>query len=72
MQRPGTLRLRRLALGLSMLEVATALGVSESMVSYLERGLRPSPDLAAKVETFLAAQERLTAPKRARAAQVTP
>ena len=64
MQRPGAFRLRRFALGLSLLEVGNALGVSQSIISLHERGLRTSADLESRLEEFLSQQERLTTPKR--------
>ena len=59
MERPSALRLRRLGLGLSLYEVGNAIASDSSTLSLLERGLRGSPDLEARLDAFLTAQERL-------------
>jgi transcriptional regulator with XRE-family HTH domain len=61
-ERPGLLRLRRLALGLSLHHAAHALKVDASALSLVERGLRESPGLIAKLDAFLTQQEKLTRP----------
>ena len=61
MERPSPLRLRRLRLGLSLYEVGNAIASDSSTLSLLERGLRGSADLEARLDAFLTAQERLQA-----------
>ena len=52
------LRLRRLALGLPMWQVARAVGKDTPTISRLERGERHDADLEEKVAEFLATVER--------------
>jgi predicted transcriptional regulator len=58
------IRRRRLALGISLGELARAIGRSDATLSRIERGqIRPSYDLVQKVLAYLEAQEGLTAPR---------
>jgi transcriptional regulator with XRE-family HTH domain len=59
MQPPTPIRRRRLFLGLTLNEVAVALGENIANLSNLERGIVNRPRLHRKLLTFLAAQERL-------------
>ena len=54
----SSIRLRRVALGLRIWEVARALGRDSTTLSRLERGERQDPDLEQRVAAFLAGLER--------------
>jgi predicted transcriptional regulator len=58
------IRKRRLALGISLGELARAVGRSDATLSRIERGrIRPSYDLVQKILGFLEAQEGTAAPR---------
>jgi predicted transcriptional regulator len=57
-------RRRRLALGLSLGDLARAVGRSDATLSRIERGqIRPSYDLVQRILSFLEAQEGVATPK---------
>jgi predicted transcriptional regulator len=57
------IRKRRLALGISLGELARAIGRSDATVSRIERGrIRPSYELVQRILTYLEAQEGSAAP----------
>jgi len=57
-------RRRRLALGISLGELARAIGRSDATLSRIERGqIRPSYELVQRILAYLEAQEGLTAPR---------
>jgi transcriptional regulator with XRE-family HTH domain len=49
MERPSELKLRRLQHGLSQEQLAVKAGVSQTTVSFVERGIKVSTELAEKV-----------------------
>ena len=58
------IRRRRLALGISLGELARAIGRSDATLSRIERGqIRPSYELVQKILSYLETQEGLTAPR---------
>jgi predicted transcriptional regulator len=58
------IRKRRLALGISLGELARAVGRSDATLSRIERGrIRPSYELVQQILTFLEQQEGFAAPK---------
>lgn len=58
------IRRRRVALGISLGDLARAVGRSDATLSRIERGqIRPSYDLVQRIFTYLEAQEGLTAPR---------
>jgi len=58
------IRRRRLALGISLGELARAIGRSDATLSRIERGqIRPSYELVQRMLGYLEAQEGLTAPR---------
>jgi predicted transcriptional regulator len=58
------IRKRRLALGISLGELARAVGRSNATLSRIERGqIRPSYDLVQRILTYLEAQEGFAAPR---------
>lgn len=58
------IRRRRLALGVSLGDLAHAVGRSDATLSRIERGqIRPSYDLVQRILEYLEAQEGLTTPK---------
>jgi predicted transcriptional regulator len=58
------IRKRRLALGISLGELAQAVGRSNATLSRIERGrIRPSYDLVQQILTYLEAQEGFHAPR---------
>ncbi len=58
------IRRRRTALGISLGELAHAVGRSDATLSRIERGqIRPSYDLVQRILNYLEAQEGLTAPR---------
>lgn len=58
------IRRRRLALGVSLGELARAVGRSDATLSRIERGqIRPSYELVQQILAYLEAQEGLTAPR---------
>ncbi|MGH8546142.1 MAG: helix-turn-helix domain-containing protein, partial [Gammaproteobacteria bacterium] len=58
MDTPSQIRLRRLRLGLTLREVASAIGTDPSALSWMERGLARH-SLRERAVKFLKAQERL-------------
>jgi predicted transcriptional regulator len=57
-------RRRRLALGISLGDLARAVGRSDATLSRIERGqIRPSYDLVQRILSYLEAQEGLATPK---------
>ncbi|MCI4331357.1 MAG: CBS domain-containing protein [Thermoplasmata archaeon] len=57
------IRKRRLSLGISLGELARAIGRSDATLSRIERGqIRPSYDLVQRILTYLEAQEGVAAP----------
>jgi predicted transcriptional regulator len=57
-------RRRRIALGISLGELARAIGRSDATLSRIERGqIRPSYDLVQRIFSYLEAQEGLATPK---------
>ena len=58
------IRRRRVALGISLGELARAIGRSDATLSRIERGqIRPSYELVQKILNYLEVQEGLTAPR---------
>ena len=58
------IRKRRVALGISLGELARAVGRSDATLSRIERGrIRPSYDLVQQILTYLEGQEGLAAPR---------
>jgi predicted transcriptional regulator len=58
------IRRRRVALGISLGELARAIGRSDATLSRIERGqIRPSYELVQRIFQYLEAQEGLTAPR---------
>ena len=58
------IRRRRLALGISLGELARAIGRSDATLSRIERGqIRPSYELVQRILAYLETQEGLTAPR---------
>lgn len=58
------IRRRRLALGISLGELARAIGRSDATLSRIERGqIRPSYELVQRILSYLETQEGLTAPR---------
>ena len=58
------IRRRRAALGISLADLARAVGRSDATLSRIERGrIRPSYELVQKILGYLEAQEGLTTPK---------
>ena len=58
------IRKRRLALGISLGELARAVGRSDATLSRIERGrIRPSYDLVQRILAYLETQEGFTAPR---------
>jgi predicted transcriptional regulator len=58
------IRKRRLALGISLGELARAVGRSDATLSRIERGqIRPSYDLVQQILTYLEAKEGFAAPR---------
>jgi predicted transcriptional regulator len=58
------IRKRRIALGISLGELARAVGRSDATLSRIERGhIRPSYDLVQQILSYLEAQEGLAAPR---------
>ncbi len=58
------IRRRRIALGISLGELARAIGRSDATLSRIERGqIRPSYDLVQRIFSYLEAQEGLATPK---------
>jgi predicted transcriptional regulator len=58
------IRRRRVALGISLGELARAVGRSDATLSRIERGqIRPSYDLVQRILSYLENQEGLTAPR---------
>jgi predicted transcriptional regulator len=58
------IRKRRIALGISLGELARAVGRSDATLSRIERGrIRPSYDLVQRILSFLEAQEGFAAPR---------
>lgn len=52
---PGPLRLRRFTAGLALQDVARAAGISLTLASNIERGLRTSPESAAALDAAVTA-----------------
>lgn len=60
----GEIRKRRLALGISLGELARAVGRSDATLSRIERGrIRPSYDLVQQILSYLEAQEGFATPR---------
>jgi predicted transcriptional regulator len=58
------IRRRRVALGISLGELARAIGRSDATLSRIERGqIRPSYELVQRILSYLETQEGLTAPR---------
>lgn len=58
------IRRRRVALGISLGELARAIGRSDATLSRIERGqIRPSYELVQRILSYLESQEALTAPR---------
>lgn len=58
------IRRRRVALGISLGELAQAIGRSDATLSRIERGqIRPSYELVQRILSYLETQEGLTAPR---------
>ena len=58
------IRRRRIALGVSLGELARAIGRSDATLSRIERGqIRPSYELVQRILSYLETQEGLTAPR---------
>ena len=58
------IRRRRVALGISLGELARAIGRSDATLSRIERGqIRPSYELVQRILSYLETQESLTAPR---------
>jgi len=58
------IRRKRIALGISLGELARAIGRSDATLSRIERGqIRPSYELVQRILAYLEAQEGLTAPR---------
>jgi predicted transcriptional regulator len=63
MESLAEIRKRRLSLGISLGELASAVGRSDATLSRIERGqIRPSYDLVQRILSFLEAQEGVAAP----------
>ena len=63
MERPRPNRLRRLTLGVSLVEVSAAIGVDPATLSHVERGRRVRPDVEAKLDHYLTERETRTRAK---------
>jgi predicted transcriptional regulator len=58
------IRRRRMALGVSLGDLARAVGRSDATLSRIERGqIKPSYELVQRILTYLEGQEKLTTPK---------